>query len=232
MIQAALTWPKRAPGCVNTTFFEHHGIKRTYITSEGHNENAITDISMFSYETAMLRDYHTTCSRAAFLIHHFQQHFHFFRHTDSRECTQCHNVKTTLTASAFTYPPLSSRRILQSSFVHCKSNRHESDQTGMQSSGLQPTHTSRLFNNHKLGRTLHESRQKQHRDSSSVGTRSRDGRRTNTAPHEDNGTRPAWDRECACETGVGSCAWAPPLLPELWLVGLCGAPPSLAWPAN
>lgn len=87
LIQAVLTWSKRAPGCVNTTFFEHHGIKRTYITSEGHNENAITDISMFSDETTMLRDYHTTCSRAAFLIHHFQQHFHFFRHTDSRECT-------------------------------------------------------------------------------------------------------------------------------------------------
>lgn len=30
------------------------------------------------------------------------------------------------------------------------------------------------------------------------------GEETNTTKPKDNGTRPAWDRECAHETGVGS----------------------------
>lgn len=87
LIQVILNWSKRAPDYVNTTFFEHHGIKHTYITSKGRNGNAITNISVYLDNTTMLYKYHTACCRAAFRIQSLSAPLPLSGSTDLRQFT-------------------------------------------------------------------------------------------------------------------------------------------------
>lgn len=83
LIQVILNWSKKAPDYVNTTFFEHHGIKRTYITSKGCNGNAITNISVYLDNTTMLYNYYT----AAFRVQSLSVPLSLSRSTDLRQFT-------------------------------------------------------------------------------------------------------------------------------------------------